>query len=142
MPSLQDSIHKLEEGGGLRPVRIGMAVLLIFALTALYDWRAYRNFGTQEAMDAAQVGHNLAEGRGFSTQFIRPFSIFLLKSHAKASGSTSADPARLKSPHPDLDNPPVWPIVVAGLIKILPFQFEVSAKLTRYEPDFLIAIFN
>src|SRR5262249_26039263 len=52
------------------------------------------------------------------------------------------DPAQLKSRHPDLANPPVWPIVVAGLLKTLPFQFEVSAKLTRYEPDFLIAIFN
>jgi hypothetical protein len=142
MPSLQDSIHKLEEGGGLRPVRIGLAVLLIFALTALYDWRVYRNFGTQEAMDAAQVGRNLAEGRGFSTQFIRPFSIFLLKRHAQTSGRTSSDPAHLKSQHPDLANPPVWPIVVAGLLKTLPFEFEAPPKFMRYGPDFLIAIFN
>ena len=64
-----------------------------------YNWRSFRNLGTQEAMDAAQVARNLAEGRGFTTQFIRPFSIYLVKKRNEAKfGDSSAEvrrPARI-----------------------------------------------
>ena len=46
-----------------------------------YNWRAFKNMATQEAMDAAQVARNLAQGKGYTTLFIRPFSIFLVKKH-------------------------------------------------------------
>src|SRR5689334_16875285 len=117
MPFLQDSIHKLEEGGGLRFVRFGLGGVVVLALAVGYDWRAYRNMSSQEAMDAAQVGRNLSQGKGFSTLYIRPFSMFLLKRHAQATGDTRPDPARIKGMHPDLANPPVYPLVLAGLMK-------------------------
>ncbi|HXU75180.1 MAG TPA: glycosyltransferase family 39 protein [Methylomirabilota bacterium] len=152
MPFLQDSIHKLEEGGGLRFVRFGLGVLVVLALAVGYDWRAYRNMSSQEAMDAAQVGRNLSQGKGFSTLYIRPFSMFLLKRHAQATGDTRPDPARIKGMHPDLANPPVYPLVLAGLMKTLPFEYVLPAKpkpfwnfgskFWRYEPDFLITVFN
>ena len=51
-----------------------------------------------------------------------------------------------------LANPPVYPVVLAGLMKVLPFDFTISAKARpfwsngdrfwRYQPDFLIALFN
>jgi Dolichyl-phosphate-mannose-protein mannosyltransferase len=57
----------------------------------------------------------------------------------------------VKTAHPDLANPPVYPLVLAGLMKILPFHFAVNLKsgfwanngiFWRYQPDFLIAVFN
>jgi 4-amino-4-deoxy-L-arabinose transferase-like glycosyltransferase len=62
----------------------------------------------------------------------------------------AADPARLKGMHPDLANPPVYPVLLAGLMKVLPFHWPVSrgpfwardSAFARYEPDFLIALFN
>jgi 4-amino-4-deoxy-L-arabinose transferase-like glycosyltransferase len=121
--------------------------------------------GTQEAMDAAQVARNLAEGNGFTTQFIRPFSIYLVKTHNQdrmtaAEGEARPDLARIKGSHPDLANPPVYPLVLAGLMKVLPFKPEVNLTsafwsvphprptpenprmFARYQPDFLIALFN
>ena len=53
--------------------------------------------------------------------------------------------------HPDLANPPVYPVVLAGLMKVLPFRYETSnttpfwsngGKFWRYQPEFLIALFN
>src|SRR5262245_46028493 len=92
---IQEWIHRLELGSGARVMRAGLAVLAFLVLAGLYDWRQYRNLSTEEAMDQAQVARNLAAGRGFSTDFIRPLSVALLEGK---TGSTSAggDAARLK----------------------------------------------
>lgn len=164
MASIQEFIHKFEQGGG-RGFRIVFAALVICLLMVCYNWRGFRNLGTQEAMDSAQVGRNLAEGRGFTTQFVRPFSVYLVKKHNQGRMvPTAEDPtpdyAQLKGMHPDLANPPVYPLVLGGLMKVLPFRHEVNVRDTfwsvphprpteeaprmfaRYQPDFLIALFN
>ncbi len=151
MPFLQDIIHKLEVGGGARFFRIGLSILVVLVLIVGYNWRAFRNMSTQEAMDAAQLGRNIARGKGFTTLFVRPLSIYLLRKHSADTGQ-GGDRARLKTMHPDLANPPVYPVVLAGLMKVLPFHYPVPAKpvpfwtsggkFWRYQPDFLIALFN
>ena len=109
MPFLQDIIHQLEVGGGKRFFRVGLAILAVLTLIFGYNWRAYKNMSNQEAMDSAQLARNLAQGRGYTTLFIRPFSIYLLKQQNQQKGGV--DPARLKDRHPDLANPPVYPVV-------------------------------
>ncbi|HEX5222997.1 MAG TPA: glycosyltransferase family 39 protein [Verrucomicrobiae bacterium] len=165
MPSVQDWIHKFEQGSGRGP-RLVFVVLVVALLMLGYNWRCFRNMGTQEAMDSAQVAHNLAQGRGFTTQFVRPFSIYLVKKHnidrlQPTETEPRPDYAQLKGMHPDLANPPVYPLVLAGLMKVLPFQYEVNLKdpfwstahprpgeetpprmFARYQPDFLIGLFN
>ena len=164
MPSIQDFIHKFEQGGGSWP-QFFFVVLVVCLLILGYNWRGFRNFNTQEAMDTAQVGRNLAEGHGFTTHFVRPFSIYLVKKHNQASpkpveeGKTP-DYAQLEGMHPDLANAPVYPSVLAGLMKVLPFRYEVNLRdafwsipairpteaaprqFLRYQPDFLISLFN
>lgn len=155
MPFLQDLIHKLEVGPGMRYLKTSLACLAVVMLVVGYNWRSYRNFGTQEAMDAAQVGRNLAEGNGYTTQFIRPFSLYLVKKRSEAKfglvpPDRNADYAHIRGRHPDLANPPVYPCVLAALMKVLPFKWVVSTKpfwgqggrFWRYEPDFLISLFN
>ena len=72
MPFLQDVLHKLGKGGGMRYFRVGFALLAVVLLIGLYDLRAFRNMGTQEAMDMAQLARNIARGKGYTTLFIRP----------------------------------------------------------------------
>ena len=79
MPHLQELLHKLEVGGGTRYLRRGLVVVAVVLLGVGYNWRAYRNMATQEAMDMAQLGRNIAQGKGYTTLFIRPFSIYLVK---------------------------------------------------------------
>ena len=64
VPFLQDILHRLEVGGGSRFFRVGLAVLAVVLLTVGYNWRAFRNMATQEAMDTAQVARNIAQGKG------------------------------------------------------------------------------
>jgi hypothetical protein len=154
--ALQDIIHYVEVGAGKRLLRLILPVLAILGLVILYNFRGYSNFSTTEAMDSAQLARNIAQGQGYTTLFVRPLSIYLLqqKNQGKAMPSTPNSPpdyAQVKTAHPDLANPPVYPVVLAGLMKILPFHFAVNLKggfwtnngmFYRYQPDFLIAVFN
>jgi hypothetical protein len=111
-----------------------LIILVLLGALVLYDWRAFRNMGTQEAMDSAQVARNLAQGKGYSTLFVRPFSIFLLNRHARnnpasAPPGNTNDAGRLKTMHPDLANAPVYPVVLAGLMKVLPFSYPIRARV-------------
>jgi hypothetical protein len=52
---------------------------------------AFKNLSTIEGMDAAQVGRNFAEGKGFTTEFIRPFSMYLVRKHQGDIAQSLAD---------------------------------------------------
>jgi len=62
-----------------------------------------------------------------------------------------ADLAQLRNMHPDLANPPVYPVLLAGLMKVLPFDYTITTtkpfwsnagRFWRFQPDFIIAAFN
>ena len=153
---VQNLIHKLEVGAGRRVLRNALLTLVVMALAVLYDLRAYRNFSTPEAMDTAQLARNIADGKGYTTSFIRPLSLYLVQrnTEARQAGApvrAGADFAQIQAPHPDLANPPVYPVMLAGLMKVLPFHFDVETmkkfwsdggRFQRYQPEFLIAVFN
>lgn len=153
--TIQAGIHKLETGSGARALRGLLLILVIFCVAVLYDLRAYKSMFTPEGMDSAQLARNIATGKGYTTDFIRPLSLYLIQNHNETAGSLSitssnVDFARIQA-HPDLANPPVYPVVLAALMKVLPFRFPIDLKdsfwtenggFARYQPDFLIATFN
>ena len=153
---IQFVIHKLETGAGARFFRVTAVLLTILALFMRYDFHAYRNLATPEGMDAAQLARNISEGKGYTTLFIRLLSLYLVQKHNEAGPplaitNANFDFAQIKTAHPDLANPPVYPVLLAGLMKILPFHYAVDLKrpiwsdngsFSRYQPDFLIAVFN
>ena len=154
--TLQDIVHFLEVGAGRSFFRYLLPCLVILGIGILYDFRAWTNFSAPEAMDSAQLARNIATGKGYTTLCVRPLSIYLLqqKNQGKATasmGDTGTDFADMKTAHPDLENPPVYPLILAGLMKILPFHFAVNLGSAfwardgffwRYQPDFYIGIFN
>ena len=155
---LQNIVHKLEVGSGANYMRMVAGAFIALFLVVGYNYRSFRNFSTQEAMDQAQLARNLAEGRGYTTKFVRPFSMFLLKRENRESLESltpeqRADLCQVKSDHPDISNPPVYPVVLAGLMKagILPKTADTTVEkpfwfdggfFARYAPDFAISLFN
>ena len=153
---VQNLIHKLEVGAGRRVLWGAVLTLVVAGLAVLYDLRAYRNFSTPEAMDTAQLARNIADGKGYTTLFIRPLSLYLVQKNNEtrqvvAPLPAGADFAQVQALHPDLANSPVYPVVLAGLMKVLNFHYDVDSKkifwseggrFLRYQPDFLIAVFN
>jgi hypothetical protein len=155
---LQELIHNLELGEGVRYVKVSALVLALLSLAVIYNVREYRNFAAPEAMDAAQVARNLARGKGFSTGYIRPLSLYLVEKRLKARLAAMPKDAskgkreallrvlNLKAPHPDLANAPLYPVLLAGWMKALPFRFEIpkirGGGFERYQPEVLIGLFN
>jgi hypothetical protein len=169
MSKLHDLIFRLEEGSGKFLPRIIAAILVLLLVICAYNWFCFRNMANVEAMDCAQLARNLSEGKGFTTSFVRPLSIRVLQDRASKNPEPTApfqtaDPAQLKGNHPDLANAPVYPVILAGLMEILPFHYkadlntrfwsspsfdltgeheEISLhRFRRYQPDFLISAFN
>ena len=170
MSVIHEMIFNLEEGRGRHWLRVSAGVLALFLVLICYNWFCFRNMSTQEAMDSAQLARNIAEGKGYTTLFIRPLSINLLRRHAAKVSSIDAsvdtpDPARVNGMHPDIANAPLYPLVIAGLMKLMPFDYRVDLKnrfwstsakepnadegrlvqsraFRRYKPDFIISAFN
>ena len=153
----QALIHKLEVEGGARWLNYLALTVAVLSLAIWYDLHCYRNFANPEAMDAAQVARNLSAGNGFTTEFIRPFSVYLIQKHNHASApnqtalTNAFDFAQIQGRHPDLANAPVYPLLLAGLWKLHTPDWKVEmhktfwsegGRFTRYSPEFFIAIFN
>jgi hypothetical protein len=142
MPGLQEIIHRIELGEWTRYLKIGVALLCFVAFAVFYNLREFKNFSTQEAMDNAQLARNIATGRGFTTDFIRPVSIYMLQKHHLATGM--GDTNIIRGNHPDLANAPFYPLLLAGAMKVLPFDYEITkgATFSRYQPEVLLAYLN
>jgi hypothetical protein len=142
---IQDLIYSLEEGGGKVWMARTLFVLIAVFLGACYHLRDFRNLSTPEAMDTAQLARNLSENKGYTTQFIRPASLFLLQKQAAKHGQS--EQGLLRNPHPDLANPPVYPFILAGWMKALPFKHKIMEQggeggFERHQPDVLISYLN
>jgi 4-amino-4-deoxy-L-arabinose transferase-like glycosyltransferase len=141
---LQEWIHRMEVGGGTRYVRLAVVIFGFLALALLYDLFEYRNLANSEAMDAAQVARNVARGQGFTTQFVRPLSLHLVEQHQQSRGRRTNDFGLLHQGHPDLANPPLYPLLLAGAMRVLPFEYDIPGgrQYRHYQPDLLIALVN
>ena len=136
---IQEFIHKYSEGAGSRLIKLTLVFFAMVGLAVWYNAAAFKNLSTIEGMDAAQVARNLGEGRGFTTDFVRPFSLFLVKQH----GATNE--VVLKDNHPDLAQAPLYPALLAVALKAMPFKSPDLANVrdfSVYTPDLWIAGFN
>lgn len=121
---VQDMLHSLESGSGRRWMGWLLALLLGVAVLSLYLFTEARNFSNLEAMEMAQVGRSLASGQGYTTHFIRPVGLQYLQQRAVDRGLPAA--GLLKRAHPDLQNPPVYPAMIAVLFKALPVRWRAA----------------
>ncbi len=150
---IQQVIHALEVGGGAKAIKFLLALVGLIAIALVYDLVAFRNLSTAEGMDAAQLAQRIADGKGFTTGFVRPFSLYLLQkriNNAKDQSAPSATAdfnydARLLANHPDISNAPLFPAVLAGALKLNPSAHPDLAKVkgfTIYPADLWLAGFN
>ena len=138
MAGLQEFIHKIELGEGAKVIKWITVILGFVTLAVAYDIQEHQCFVNPESMEAGQLARNLAEGRGYTTHFIRPLSMQLVQ-HRRGDND-----ALIKTAHPDLATPPLYPVVLAGLMKVVPFQWEIPKESTffHYQPEIIITVFN
>ena len=152
---IQAVIHKLEVDTGARWLNYLVLTLAIMLLGVWYDTHCYHSFNAPAAMDAAQVARNLATGKGYSSECVRPFGLHLLQQHngaaAQAPGTNEVDAATVNALQPDLANAPLYPTLLAGLFKVTSPKWTLELEkpfwgggghFSRYKPEFHIAILN
>jgi cbb3-type cytochrome oxidase subunit 3 len=140
---LQDWVHHWAEGGGARLVKIVAGILAFVALAAIYDrftiysLTGYEDYSSEEAMETAQLARHIAAGRGYTTDSIRPLALYLLTTAAPPGQSSQL----LAQPIADITTPPVYPYLLAGLMKVIPFNFQAK-EFWFYQPERWISLFN
>jgi len=134
---VQTGVWAIEMGRGKRVIQWVLLGLAAVALSLVYTAGEFRGLETREAMDLAQLARHIARGEGLTTSVIRPLSLWHLKTH------TASHDARLVR-HPDLVNPPLYPLVLGGLLRLLPDSvLEPKLNAQVYLPErWVILPFN
>ena len=109
--AIQDTVHSLDIGIGQRVLRGVLLAVTLGSMLLLYAGNQFSGLRYPEAMDQAQLGRNLLRGDGYTTQFIRPLSIWQLLNCPRWHNAMLDS----KIKHPDLMNPPAYPILIGTL---------------------------
>lgn len=143
MKSLQDWVYEVEAGAiRLWLVRLSL-FLFVSGLAAWIGLREFNGLRSMEAMDLAQQGRQLALGKGFTTQLIRPLALWQLRSkHGNQSPSMTEFPETL--------TPPLYPLLLSGCfrlgkaLKVMSFDIPPDKVKTFriYLPDYVPLIIN
>jgi Alg9-like mannosyltransferase family len=141
--TIQTAVFQIEIGRGRKIMHWLLLILLAAALSLIYTAGQFRGLDKRESMDMAQLARNIAHGQGFTTYVIRPLSLWQLEQHGW-NIQDKATRERLIWNHPDICNPPLYPLVLAGLFKVLPakaFTYD-SAEHVYYPERWVILPFN
>jgi hypothetical protein len=106
--AIQDTVHSLDIGIGQRVLRGVLLAVTLGTLLLLYAGNQFCGLRYPEAMDQAQLGRNLVRGDGYTTQFIRPLSIWQQLNCPRWRNA-------MLDKHPDLMNPPAYPVLIGAV---------------------------
>jgi 4-amino-4-deoxy-L-arabinose transferase-like glycosyltransferase len=129
-------------GRGKRIIQWVLLVLLAAVLALLYTFWEFRGFDKRESMDMAQLARNVAAGQGFTTYLIRPLSLWQLEQNGWHI-EDKATRERLILKHPDIYNPPLYPLLLAGIFKVLPerwFTYDVAER--KFYAELAVVVFD
>lgn len=122
MWDLQRIVYAIEVGGLRKFIFGGVVFAVMLALAAYYSVTQFNGLNSAEAMDQAQLGRNLAEGRGFSTWFIRPLAIWQMREYGVADKQIDL------TAFPDTVNPPAYPMLLGLVFKVFSPKFVISPE--------------
>ena len=105
---VQSAVHSLDRGRIGALIKAAMCGALIASLSLLYLFVQFRGLATAGAMDQAQIARHLAEGKGFSTGYIRPLALSIVQ---KRTEKDEVDLSRF----PDFFESPLTPGSVPSL---------------------------
>lgn len=130
---VQSAVHSLDQGKFAFLVRAGMFSVLIIGLSLLYLFAQFKGLNSPTAMDQAQIARNLADGKGFTTGYIRPLAIGLIQK--KQGENTQVD----LHAFPDFYQAPLNPWVNSFALRFIKSKWKMTATDIVYLGDRVIA---
>ncbi len=120
--SVQNVVYTLDTGTGLRAIQWVLSIAALFVLILLFQVSQFKGLKDAEAMELAQLGHNIAQRKAFVTQVVRPATMEYLRASAAAGGDSKIDN------HPDLFHAPLYPVLLAGGFATFPAAFAPGQR--------------
>ena len=136
----QEWIHWLEMGKGAGWVRIGAFLAAVLVVSGIVSWRQFHGGTSESTFAQADLGRQIAEGRGFTTEVNYPQAAAFLGARGVAF-----DPRR---PYPEVYQAPLYPLVIAGALRALPASARASlfgpvpSAPYGYGADYLLLVLN
>lgn len=147
--SLQEWVHWLEVGAGGRWVARVAVILGVVLLSLRIGYTQFHGPLTETTLAQAVVARQLVKGEGFTTLVNYPQTVAWMKEHGgKADGGAQAsvfDPAK---PLPELHQAPLYPVVIAGALKLFPETKRAALFDTVPKPpdgfraDYVLLVLN
>ncbi len=76
--NVQSAVHSLDQGKFATLIKASMFTALIVVLSLLYIFVQFKGLATSGAMDQAQIARRLADGKGFTTGYIRTAALGMI----------------------------------------------------------------
>ena len=131
--------YAIEVGGARALVRLIPLVIVVLAIAAWYNIKIYKGLNDSQSMDNAQLARQVSRQQGFNTYFIRPYAASQFAAALAKRGQSevfpdSSYPSNVPRAIPDTYNSPGYPVVLAGLFKLMRVDFDESntATATRH----------
>lgn len=131
--TLQSFLHQLESGKYAVYVKAVLFAVLIGGLTLLYLFIQFAGLDSVAAMDQAQISRNIASGKGFTTNYIRPIAIWQLRDAKKAGEVVDV------TQFPDFFQSPLSPVVNAIPLYLTKSLWQSDPSSLVYKPDMVLA---
>jgi len=111
--SAQEWVHWIEVGGGARPIWRAAALVGLVALTLVVANKQFHGPANEMTFLQADVGRQLAAGRGFTTLVSYPQTAALMEErHRVLANNVDC--------YPELQQAPLYSIAIAGGLRIMP----------------------
>ncbi len=132
MKSAQELVHWLEQGRGATWLRHTAVVLGALLLTTVYSWKQFHGVPTEWVMQQTVLARSLAEGEGFTTPVNYP--------QTYAVRAARGEPFREKQNYPELHNAPLYALVLAAVLVVLPGSLwtQVPVPPNGWAPDYVV----
>ena len=114
----QELIHWLEMGGGKRWVLLGALFFCGLSLSLVVSWRQFHGAASEATLVQADMARQIASGHGFTTRVNYPQAVAFL-----GARGLRFDPA---VPYPDVYQAPLYPLVIAGSLRLMPHSVRES----------------
>ena len=156
MNFIQGTLQTLEVGKGSILIRIVPFLVVLGIICFGSDYTVYKGLNDSQSMDNAQLARQIARGKGFTTEFLRPRAVSQLHDFAVNQSLTSGKSGDLfpsdqfppGTPRilPDTYNAPGYPYLLAGWFLLVHPEFDQTAasigSAGMYAPDRCIPVLN
>lgn len=142
--AVHDFIHSLELGRGRRLILLLSLVAISAFVGVLYIFLEFSGFHRISSMDNAQLARSLAEGRGYSTNYIRPNNLAQLRAYYETGLGRSAAEVAVER-FPEINRAPLYPFLLSIIYRTPVVNFDQDPReiLDRgYRPEIAAIVFN